>query len=518
MKKRQGRYSVDLKALKTAAGANNVNSGSITVYLCMSLCIILSLIFVCMNSARTASARAAVSCAADQGMFSLFSNYDKTLYEEFGLLLLDGGYGTGELNLGAAAAEMTDYTKEVLSPTVGILTTTPEKLYDISIESTDVTGYVLATDSGYAPLIEQICEVMKQKLGVDGIEKLKDMLDVNSSAIEEFGLESEDEISELEKKYEENKELAGQLKEKTQENEVTTETETADVSSVTESVEIPTDFKNPVDNITKLRKLGLMSFALPDDASLSEAAVDLNDMLNNRELNSGMGVLPETESGLDTKFLVSSFAADMLGSYLTADDSDYLQYKAEYVFCGKSSDSANLKGVMEKLSLIRTGLNYIYIMTDAEKTAQAYEIALIIAAVLLMPESIDVIEQIVKWLWAYAESMMDVKSLLEGGKVPIFKDKSSWQVSLDLFSTMDSQTEPQSKSNGLSYDEYLKILLYMLPEDMLISRTADMIEYTKRVKDEQGKFRIDCCLSELETSLTCHAAGKELTVSRKYGY
>ena len=501
--------------LKTAASERNIKNGSITVYLSMSLCVILSLIFVCMYSARTAAARAAVSCAADQGMFSLFSNYDRTLYDKFGLLFLDSGYGTGELNLGIAAAEATEYTKKALSPTAGILMTTPESLYDISIDSAAVTGYTLATDSGYAPLIEQICEVMKLKLGADGINKLKDALGVNASAIEEFGLESEDEINELEKKYEENKELAERLKSETQGDE---ETENTDLSVRTDNVEVPSDFKNPVDNITELRKLGLMSFALPEGASVSEAAVDLNDMLSRRNLNMGMGLLPEKKSGLDTKLLISAFAADMLDGYLTAEDGDFLQYRTEYVICGKSSDAANLKGVMEKLTLIRTGLNYIHIMSDAEKSAQAYEIALIISAILLAPEAVDAVAQTVKLLWAYAESMMDVKNLLDGGKVPIFKDKSSWQVSLDLFSIMDTQTKPQKQTNGLDYNDYLKIFLYMLPEDTLYSRTVDMIEYTKRTQDDYGNFRLDCCLSELEIEISCHAASRELTVDRKYGY
>ena len=191
----------------SAADRNSsvIENGSITVFLSLILCVILSLIFACISSARISAGRAALSCAVEEGMFSLFSNYDKELYEEYGLMFLDGGYGTSEFYMGSIVDEAMEYTDKVLSPAVGFAGVTPSKLYDISLDHADVTGYVLATDSGYASLVEQIREIVLLKLGTDALETIGDSVDIYSQAVKEYSVENEDELDLLTKKYEQQK-------------------------------------------------------------------------------------------------------------------------------------------------------------------------------------------------------------------------------------------------------------------------------------------------------------------------
>ena len=495
-----------------------MKKGSITIYLCLTLCIILSLIFACLNSARYSAGRAAVSCAADEGLFSLFSNYDRELYEKYGLLFLDGGYGSGSLRAGKLVNETVDYTERVLSPSAGAGRITPAELYGISIESADITGYTLATDSGYAPLIEQIKEIMISKIGADSLKSIEESLDLYSEAANGYSMGGEDEIDELIKKYEDQKELSEQLKEDTEKQESNAEsTATHGESKENSEIEIPADFKNPIDNITKLRKLGLMAFAFPDGEGISENSIDLDDLSSRRTLNRGMGLMPEEAGGLAEKILVGEFALDFFSDFTTASEGDTLQYQIEYIIGGKGGDIENLKGVMNRLLFLRMGLNYVYLLSDAEKTAQIYETAAIISAVLLMPEGIEAIAQIERVLWAYAESMMDVKSLLAGGKVPVFKDRSTWQVSFSLFSVMDSNTDPGDVKNGLTYQEYLRLLMYMTPEKDVIARTADMIEYNRRNSD-RSEFSLDMCISSFQIELQGYISGSKVTVNRSYSY
>lgn len=496
---------------------SEIKKGSITIYLCLALCVILSLIFACLNSAKTAAGRAAFACAADEGLFSLFSNYDKALYEEYGLLFLDGGYGSGDLKAGRLVNEAIEYTERVLTPLFGAGKITPAGLYDISIESADITGYTLATDSSYAHLVKQIKEIMISKLGADALSKVGDSLDLYSGAVTEYAADSEDEIEELAKKYEEQKESAERLKEEIEETDKNADVKES-VYVKTVETEIPEDFINPVDNITKLRKLGLMAFAFPDGEGISDNSIDLNKTLSGRSLNRGMGLMPETENGLSERIALGEFALDYFTDFLTAPGGEVLQYQIEYIIGGKNKDSDNLKAVMNRILLIRMGLNYVYLFSDAEKTAQIYEIAGIISAILLMPEGVEAIAQMVRVMWAYAESMMDVKNLLSGGKVPIFKDISTWQVSLSLFSIMDSRTDPEKTDKGLTYQEYLRILLYMLPQEELTARTADMIEYNRRNLDDDPGFCLDVCLSAFQVEFQGYVNGSKVGVNRAYSY
>ena len=503
----------------SAADRNSsvIENGSITVFLSLILCVILSLIFACISSARISAGRAALSCAVEEGMFSLFSNYDKELYEEYGLMFLDGGYGTSEFYMGSIVDEAMEYTDKVLSPAVGFAGVTPSKLYDISLDHADVTGYVLATDSGYAPLVEQIREIVLLKLGTDALETIGDSVDIYSQAVKEYSVENEDELDLLTKKYEQQKELAEQLKAEAEaQNGGSAQEDDPQTEAAPADTEIPADFVNPIDNINKLRKLGLMSFAFPDGASLSDASFDLSDTVSQRTLNRGMGLLPDDGYDMLDKLAVSEFALGFFPDFLSAEDSETLQYQAEYIISGKADDSANLKAVMNRLLFIRLGLNYIYLLSSADKSAEIYEIASIVSAILLMPEGIEAVAQITRIMWAYAESMMDVKSLLSGGKVPIFKDNSTWQVSLSLFSFMNSGTQPQENQKGLTYQEYLRILMYMMPNDDLIERTADMIEYNRRAQDVG--FCLDMCMSDLQIEIHGYISGKPMSINRGYSY
>ncbi len=499
--------SKDIRKLKHAG---------ITIYLCLSLCVILTLVFACIESARLSAGRAALSCAVDEGMFSLFSNYDSTLFEKYGLMFFDAGYTTDELKMGNVTQELTEYVQAVLSADGEGNTVTVSDLYRICLDTTDVTGFVLATDSNYAKLIEQINEVMLLKLGDDALENLEKLLETYTSAATQYSLDSEDEIDTLAKSYEEQKEQAEQLAEEAQnaDADIKSEKETENTSET----EIPDDFTNPIENLTSLRKMGIMSFAIPKDASVSQAEIDTSDTLSKRSLYQGLGIMPEENTSTLSKLSITQFVSDFFTDFVSADDADMLLYQKEYVIAGKSSDTANLKAVLNKILLMRLGFNYIYLMSDSVKTAEIYEMAAILGAVLIIPEAIALIAKLLRLLWAYAESMQDVKTLLAEGKVPLFKDASSWGTSLSRLSELSSDTESEGSSKGLEYDDYLQILMYTMSEDDLISRTADMIEYNKRIADDNEDFRLDLCLSSLETEIHADVGSYELTVNRSYGY
>ena len=93
-----------------------IRKGSISIYMTLMLCIILLLIFACIDSARLYCGRAAISCAVDESMFSELSYFDKTLYEKYGLMFIDGGFGEKDLKMGRIMHEANDEIEKVLYP------------------------------------------------------------------------------------------------------------------------------------------------------------------------------------------------------------------------------------------------------------------------------------------------------------------------------------------------------------------------------------------------------------------
>ena len=73
-----------------------VKRGSITVFLALTLGLILSLLSSGLESARMAAARTQILNGMDIGLYSLFGQYDRFLLKNYDLFFLDGTQGVLE--------------------------------------------------------------------------------------------------------------------------------------------------------------------------------------------------------------------------------------------------------------------------------------------------------------------------------------------------------------------------------------------------------------------------------------
>ena len=76
-----------------------VKRGSITVFLALTLGLILSLLSSGLESARMAAARTQILNGMDIGLYSLFGQYNKSFLKDFDLFAVDGACGGKEMNL-----------------------------------------------------------------------------------------------------------------------------------------------------------------------------------------------------------------------------------------------------------------------------------------------------------------------------------------------------------------------------------------------------------------------------------
>ena len=88
---------------------------------------------------------------------------------------------------------------------------------------------------------------------------------------------------------------------------------------------------------------------------------------------------------------------------------------------------------------------------------------------------------------AYGESLLDVRILLSGGKIPLLKDAASWKLSFATLGSLGNLLERVDGSEaeeGLSYTDYLRILLQMCRRSDLKLRALDLIQY--RLQKQEG--------------------------------
>lgn len=479
-----------------------MKKGSITVYLSLVLCVMVSLIYAAIDSARYSCGRAAVSIAADEGLFSLFGEYDRILYENYGLLAIDGGYDGRVLKAGALLEEAVDYMKK--NADCGSASALPfsSDLFRIDIDEKSVTGYVLATDSGCEPLRRQIRELMKRKTGADVLGALYSKYTGASVLFDAAGRNDPDSLEQMKAEYESQKAAAAQNQEK---NEKPMQ------------MEAPADFQNPIENIYRLKKLGIMGWAVPDAGSVSLERIDLSALPSSRALAQGMGLIPEEKTEIEDGFLLAKYIIDFFPCFLSEEENG-LKYQAEYAVAQRSADIDNLRSVLNRLLLVREVLNAGYLMMDQEKQAEAYAAAAVISAAFLIPECIELVKAILILCWAFGESMLDLKTLLAGGRVPLIKDASSWWLSLSDLASLNVNTLPGGDQKGFDYKEYLCILLMIRGSKKLMTAITDLLEYNRRIKSGEPGFYIDNCVCSMEIQISGCIGNHPYTLIRSYGY
>lgn len=273
---------------------------------------------------------------------------------------------------------------------------------------------------------------------------------------------------------------------------------------------------------SKSTKNGTSGSGSPFGKEVSDKKVKTKELVSGRKLETGlaMGGFRKSRWKYALPGFVSAISHGKTGNYIEPGKSG-LRYQIEYIIGKKNSDEANLKDVAKKLLMVREGLNVAYLVSDALMMGQIHAMAAAIAAAFLIPPAVVVIEGALILCWAFAESILDVRELFAGGKVPLTKNASNWQLSLQgLPALVDKlDTDRQNDVNGLSYEDYLQIFLLTTSKAQKVKGGMDMIESSFREMEDWNEFCLDHCITALEASVDVKANKRKVfTVTREYHY
>ena len=181
--------------------------------------------------------------------------------------------------------------------------------------------------------------------------------------------------------------------------------------------------------------------------------------------------------------------------------------EVEYLLHGKKSDYENLSAQVTSLLAFRESMNFIHIMSDPEKLEAVEEFVTSFLAITANPVVIAVFSAFVIGIWAFAQSLLDVKELLNDERVPLMHSLESWSLSLnhllDFLSYLSDEEIPR-ENIGLSYEDYLRISLFTkgllsqakINDSMLYCMEKDI---QTSIRDKEPSFRMDKCLYYLST-------------------
>lgn len=496
----------------------NIRKGSVTVFLSLMLSLMTAMICSGIESARMAAARTQILNGMDIGLYSLFAGYDRGMLEDYDLFVLNGQSGSGEMDLASVCNTLEEYMKPVLG----------QNSQKLRLEQSGLTGYRLLTDGNGEAFYKQVVAYMKETIGSQGLqilmdrmkgreEKTKEAQSAGERANEKDSVGSYE--AEMDSAARKSQQAAQEQEAAAQENAQFGDGSSPALDSIPTAPAEPVD--NPITVIRRIMRMGALQLVLPEGKGVSGKTVQKRDLVSGRRLQQGMELYDgfSEDNTYSSQLLFQQYLMDRLGNYHNPGSSG-LHYQIEYILEGKNSDLDNLKAIAGKLLLIREGVNMACLAADTGKRMQAEALAVAIASGFLIPPAAAPIEAALLFCWSFAESVLDVRELFAGGKVPLVKSPSDWQISLENLSSLleglDSMRRGAEK--GMSYEDYLHVLLMAKSKKEKVMRSMDMMELAVRNKGRSG-FRLDCCICALEAFADVRAnRRKTFQVIRQYSY
>lgn len=461
--------------------------GQITVFLGLMLISFFLILSICVEGIYIQMKKADFT---EQQMLSgehVQANFHKELLEQFHLFAIDGRY----------------YTKMETS-----IKKHWEQNFDIPLDILQLSAVTKITDDE-AIMKHQICEYMKYKQSIDLLKSLKKSFQ---------GIEEDEKTESFKSKFETD------LDEKESD------------SSVNLSKEETNIIDDPRKGLKEILSGGVLKLVMPENKTISTQAVSIvygkEDHKKEKKIDffsrKSVADFLETSGKESARNQLTSEGLSVIymGTFLrnaTGQKAEKgIQYEMEYLIAGKGSDKENLKSVVNRLMIVRLGLNYAHLLSSTKKQAEAYALAVQIANLTsTVPGVVEGLKQLIMAAWAYGESIIDLRSLLKGNKIAFVKNEENWQLSLSSLARLSAKEK--NIENGITYKDYLQLLLLMQSDKKeKYRRMMDVIE--QRIQEKQTDFLLSECVfsyqmtAGLKVPLLFYDTSYELKEKRVYVY
>lgn len=461
-----------------------MKKGEVTVFLSLMMAVLLFFSQACLQSARLAFLRSQTQEALELAEYSVLSEYHRELFDRYGLIYVELGYGSG--------LEDTEYLEQRIR---GFLN---ENLPRGSVTALEAWDFSRATDDRGMACYEQAVSYMKQKTGAAILDRLR--------FCEQWEKQAEEQSAAYEEtKAREEKNLEGLRRRRETEEQVHT--------------------PDPVSSVNTLQGGSCLHLLLPDTGSVSGKKVILENMPSKRNCLIGSGARGIHEGSVGNDLFFHGYLLENLTNAVDflageTESSPWLDYQVEYLIGGKDTDIANLEAVCKRILAIREGVNYAYLLTDSAKQAECEALAIAMVGATMIPGLVEAVKQAFLLAWAFAESVADVRALLNGKKSAFWKGDGVWRTSLS--GALDLQNSASGfdrgeDSGGLSYKDYLGMLLAPLGREKKTMRSLDVIEGVIQRLPGCGGFYIDQCTDGFRIR-TILFNGKEWMSERTFCY
>ena len=451
------------------------NRGQITVFFTLILGILIIFTFTALEVVRIHMGKIKERAAVHSVHSSIMADYNAALFERYHLLFLDPTYGTG--SEAVLEEKIFDYLNESLNGGEQ----KKDTIYEFQIEDIAISDRHYILENDMEQVKKQIVEYETTGGFVNQLDRLKDVITGNNEAVCKASLETE---------------------EKGIENPKTEET----VSHGEQG-----DVRDPRETLKNLLRQGVLGLVMPDHNLSSEFLLSGNLPSEQYRV--------EKREKTDTSFTDIKQLKKTLREYKKEDlfkemieepavfvyiknhfssgvhplSTSKMKCEMEYILEGKGNDLDNMEATIKDMIWLRMPVNYAYLLSDLEKKAEAGTVAMSICVATGTEGLTEVVRYLLLGCWAYAESICDVRELVQGKKIPYVKDKLRWKT--DLSTLVEKGGEEERTDTGLTYEDYVVLLLAKQSKKEMndcYSKMLDVMELN--IREDYPDFSLSNCV------------------------
>lgn len=476
----------------------------ISVMLSMIFLTVISVVLSALEAVRVSAVRLQAEIACAIACEAFLSQYQPQVQAGYGLYLIErDGYDIAFLQ--QFIHENCGYSKDQAAS--GVCWQRPE------LESVTISEEITVWDEDFRYLEEQILAWMIASKGSDYagevLDRLKGIHFIDAEAEKRKFTSRLDQIG-----------AASDVQKEAIENAAGESLETFPDGGTSNDAQTTEKVEDPRESLTQMLKYPML--ALVTDGEISKAVLDkdalsqwmppeknvssIHSFMDYKEITGELKDhylnIPEMIQDTGNEFFVDCYIIDLFKNGTDQGKDKHrsvLSYEVEYILSGREEDAANLQNTVNRLSLIRMIMNMVYLMQSSTKTAAIRVAAAALASAILMPFLEEVFYLLILAAWAYGEALIDCKCLLDGGKVPLMKSDNTWTLSLNQLTHIGiSQLSGYAVSNhdaqGMSYEDYLRLLLFGVSKEKKYVRMLNLMEANVRLEDGCDSFLLSNCV------------------------
>lgn len=307
---------------------------------------------------------------------------------------------------------------------------------------------------------------------------------------------------------------------------------------------------NLLTRIYKLFKEGITGLVI--DTDISDKTIEYDNLADSVVTGTACDDISNLSirSALVNEYIISRFQnytdyidSENKGTKDILSEDRFLDYETEYILCGGKSDKDNLCEVITKLSHIREGANLLYLITDSQKKNECFTLAVQILGYTGNMVLIKAAQYLIMTLWAYAESIVELRGLYSGESISIIKNAGNWETDINGLINLGRENissgsvqwlknagknrkgtvQPDDKETdeilSLDYAGYLRILLLMQNGTTRNARVMSAMELVM-VALGHNDFRMKDYIYEADGTATFAYVknGQQYTQKLSYSY